>query len=59
MEELLRLLDMGVTFKRDARGTYIVVVGVYLDEGVDVDELERNLGEGPLTSSNVMVLIST
>ena len=50
---------MGVTFKRDAQGTYIVVVGIYLDEGLDVDELERNLGEGPLTSSNAMVLIIT
>ena len=50
---------MGVTFKRDAQGTYILVVGIYLDEGLDVDELERNLGEYPLTSSNSMVLIST
>ena len=50
---------MGVTFKRDAQGTYIVVVGIYLDEGVDVDELESNLGEGILTSSNAMVLIIT
>ena len=57
---LRRTQELDEPFKRGAQGTYIVVVGVDVDEiEMKLGELEINLGQGRLTKSITAGLITT
>ena len=48
-------LEPGRPFEWDARGKYMVVIDVY----VNIDKLDRKVGEGSLKHSTPMGLITT